>query len=108
MKRGPQRAGLFGFGPDIQVFTKPSGKLRMSVLSCPKFAESFDSTQHARGSDMKGIRRCVSTYLGAAIMAFGALGAGPVAAVAGAPHPQHPIQPQPRIRLRRRRYTWTS
>ena len=38
---------------------------------------------------MKGIRRCVSTYLGAAIMAFGAVGAGPVAA-AGSPPPPYP------------------
>ncbi|HET6311627.1 MAG TPA: hypothetical protein VFH00_11575 [Candidatus Nitrosotalea sp.] len=39
---------------------------------------------------MKGIRRCVSTYLGAAIIAFGALGAGPVAASAAAPPPPTP------------------
>ena len=52
---------------------------------------------------MKGIRRCVSTYLGAAIIAFGALGAGPVAAAAASPPPPttypaptpYPVSPTP-------------
>ena len=44
---------------------------------------------------MKGIRRCVSTYLGAAIMAFGAVGAGPVAAAASPPPPYPAPTPYP-------------
>src|ERR1700716_2657973 len=44
---------------------------------------------------MKGIRRCVSTYLGAAILAFGAVGAGPVAAAASPPPPYPAPTPYP-------------